>query len=168
MQLVLTDRQINPEAEMQAFRIAHPQVGAIASFVGLCRGSSSTGAVLALELETYPGFTERVITDRLRALADRPGICGLLVVHRFGRCEPGDAIVVVAAASPHRRAALALVDETMDWLKVEAPFWKREETMDGTRWIEPTAQDHADASRWCSTGVQGLANSQQQGDHNEQ
>lgn len=148
MTLILTDQPIDPEAHLRSFRSSHIAAGAVASFVGLCRANSEAGPVLALELEVYPGFTERIVAGKLRALEAPPGIYGLSVVHRHGAVLPGEVIVVVAVAAPHRRSAIALMDRTMDWLKVEAPFWKREVTAQGGRWIEPSAGDRADAARW--------------------
>lgn len=153
MPLILTDRPIDPEAYLRAFRSAHVTAGALANFVGLCRANSQAGPVLALELEVYPGFTDRIVAEKLQALEASPGIDGLSVVHRHGSILPGEVIVVVAVAGPHRRAAIALMDQTMDWLKVEAPFWKREVTADGAQWIEPSAADRADAARWPESGA---------------
>ena len=148
MTLILTDRPIDPEAHLRAFRSSHAAAGAVASFVGLCRANSQAGPVLALELEVYLGFTDKIVAEKLLALESSPGIDGLSVVHRYGPILPGEVIVVVAVAGPHRRAAIALMDRTMDWLKVEAPFWKREVTAAGGQWIEPSAGDRADAARW--------------------
>lgn len=146
--LALTDRAFDPEAELRMFGMAHPDTGALAGFVGRCRARSGSTPVLALELDLYPGFTHPVIAGKLRALGATPGVDGLLVIHRHGRIEVGEAIVLVAVAGPHRRAVLTVMDRTMDWLKVEAPFWKKEHRTDGAHWIEPTDRDRADAARW--------------------
>lgn len=147
--LVLTDQAFDPEAELRIFAAAHPNAGAVASFTGRCRGWSGRTPVLALELDLYPGFTHSVIAVTLETLRATPGVDGLLVIHRHGRIEVGEAIVLVAVAGPHRRAAITVMDRTMDWLKVEAPFWKKEHRADGLlHWIEPTDRDRTDAARW--------------------
>jgi molybdopterin synthase catalytic subunit len=149
--LALTDQAFDPEAELRAFGIMHPDAGAVASFVGRCRERSGSTPVLALELHLYPGFSHTVIDAKLQALGATPGVEGLLVIHRHGRIEAGEAIVLVAVAGPHRRAAITVMDRTMDWLKVEAPFWKKEHRTDGAHWIEPTDRDRTDAGRWHET-----------------
>lgn len=146
--LVLTDQVFDAETELRAFSMAHPDAGAVTSFVGRCRARSGDTAVLALELDIYPGFTRTVISEKLRTLGSTPGVDGILVVHRHGRIGVGEAIVLVAVAGPHRRAAITVMDRTMDWLKVEAPFWKKEHRTDGAHWIEPTDRDRTDAIRW--------------------
>ncbi len=146
--LTLIDHAFDPETELRMFGIAHPHAGAVASFVGRCRARSGSTPVLALELDLYQGFSHAVIAAKLRALSATPGVDGLLVIHRHGRIEVGEAIVLVAVAGPHRRAAITVMDRTMDWLKVEAPFWKKEHRADGPHWIEPTDRDRTDAARW--------------------
>lgn len=146
--LTLVDHAFDPETELRTFGMAHPDAGAVASFVGRCRARSGSTPVLALELELYPGFTHSIIAEKLQALGATPGVDGLLVIHRHGRIAAGEAIVLVAVAGPHRRAVLTLLDGTMDWLKVEAPFWKKEQRDDGPHWIEPTDRDRTDAARW--------------------
>jgi molybdopterin synthase catalytic subunit len=146
--LALVDHAFDPETELRTFGIAHPDAGAVASFVGRCRARSGSTPVLALELDLYQGFTDTVIAGKLLALSATPGVDGLLVIHRHGRIEAGEAIVLVAVAGPHRRAAITVMDRTMDWLKVKAPFWKKEYRTDGAHWIEPTDRDRTDAARW--------------------
>ena len=123
--------------------------GAVVSFTGLARGTAGDGTrVERLILESYRGVTlasmEAIAADALA----RFDISRCMAIHRAGSIEPGEAIVFVAAASAHRRAAFEAADYLMDRLKTEAVFWKREETPDGARWIEPTGQDHRDAARW--------------------
>jgi molybdopterin synthase catalytic subunit len=149
--LVLTDQAFDAESELRVFSMAHPDAGAVASFVGRCRARSGDTAVLALELDVYPGFTHSVISEKLRTLGSTSGVDGILVVHRHGRIDVGEAIVLVAVAGPHRRAAITVMDRAMDWLKVEAPFWKKEHRTDGAHWIEPTDRDRTDAARWHET-----------------
>lgn len=123
--------------------------GAVVSFAGIARSAAKTGeAVRLLYLDHYPGMTER----SMQAIADdglaRFDVSAVTVVHRCGAIEPGETIVFVAAASLHRRDAFLAADYLMDRLKTEAVFWKREEGVDGARWIEPTDADRADAARW--------------------
>lgn len=127
-------------------RFTSPGAGAMASFVGYVRGEN--GAVDALILDHYPGFTEREI-GRIEALArDRFGFIDALVVHRYGAMRPGEPIVLVAVLAAHRKAALQAVGFIMDHLKTDAPFWKREAHADGLRWIEPRADDRAARAQW--------------------
>lgn len=142
----ISDAPFDPEAELAAFRASLGDAGALASFTGLMRHEG--GQALCLELQHFPGFTDSEITLFARAMAQRFGLLGVLIVHRVGMMQPGDAIVLVAAAATHRRAAFEGCDCLMDYLKSAAPLWKREHRPDGAVWIEPTAQDHADRERW--------------------
>ena len=134
----------DPGAEMARLHAGRDNIGAVASFVGLVRG----GDVVAMTLEHYPGMTER----QLRAVAEeavaRWPLQGIAIVHRHGRLVPGDRIVLVAVASAHRGAAFEACAFLMDWLKTQAPFWKREETAEGSRWVEAKVADDAAAARW--------------------
>lgn len=142
MRVLITPDPLDAPALLEAFQAANPMAGAIASFVGQVRGAG----VEALDLEIYDGFTQPHAQAGLAPIA--ADVAGFLVAHRFGRLLPGETIVVAAAASPHRRAALQAVDRAMDWLKTEAVFWKREHGRDGARWIEPRSRDYEDAARW--------------------
>lgn len=142
MQLRVTPDPLDAPALLAAFQAANSMAGAIVSCVGQVRGAG----VEALELEIYEGFTQPHAAQGLAPIA--AGVCDFLVAHRFGRLLPGEVIVVVAAASPHRRAAFEALDRAMDWLKTEAVFWKREHGPAGARWIEPRGQDYEDAARW--------------------
>lgn len=115
--------------------------GACASFIGYCRGDGPHGPISWLELEHYPGFTEAEIERLARDIETHFSLLDLLIIHRVGRIMPGDAIVLVAASSSHRAAAFAAVESLMDYLKTDAPFWKREMRVDGVHWIEPTEED---------------------------
>ena len=133
-------------AELEASEFAAQrdgETGALATFVGYCRSSSETGAVSQLDLDHYPGFTESEINRLAQQTARRHGLDALLVIHRVGAIAPGEAIVLVAALSAHRAAAFTAVAELMDYLKTDAPLWKRESGSGGSRWIEPTAKDRA-------------------------
>ena len=134
-------------AESAALTAGREDVGAVASFVGLCRAD---GGLEALVLEHYPGMTERAIAGIAAEACARWPLSGCTVVHRVGRIRPGEPIVLVLAASPHRAAALEGCAFLIDWLKTGAPFWKREEFADGRggRWVEAKAEDDAAAARW--------------------
>ena len=149
----LVDAGFSPGHPLSLFARAHPDAGGIASFVGQVRGEAKDGsAVRALELVHYEPLTRPGMDAIVRAATERFALSGLLAWHRIGVVDPGAAVVLVAAAAPHRRAALQAVDYTMDHLKSAAWFWKRERRGDGPggswHWIEPTPQDHADRERW--------------------
>jgi len=145
----LQPEPMNPAAELDAFLAGRTDDGAVVSFVGIARGTSKGGAsVETLYLEHYPGMTEASIEDIAHAGAARFKVSDVLVVHRCGEIAPGEAIVFVAAASPHRGEAFAAADYLMDRLKTEAAFWKREEGPDGSRWIDPTEGDIQRRARW--------------------
>lgn len=144
----------DPGAEIAAFTDTSGRVGAVATFLGLVRDhhpqdQQDAGPVRTLTLEHYPGMTER----QLRALEDEarmrwPALADVLVIHRHGRMAPGEPIVLVCTASAHRAAALDACAFLIDWLKTRAPFWKREDTADGARWVEAKDADDAAAARW--------------------
>jgi molybdopterin synthase catalytic subunit len=138
----------DPHAETAAFAKGRGEAGALASFVGSVRDSAHGGEVEALELEAYPGFTEKQIGQIEADAHARFDVIDTLVIHRCGRMLPGEAIVLVAALSKHRRQALQAVDYLMDRLKTEAPFWKKELRPEGAEWIEPRSDDHASRARW--------------------
>lgn len=135
-------------SETAAFVRRRSEAGALATFVGSVRDSAHGDTVSALELEHYPGFTEKQIARIEADARTRFDLIDTLVVHRHGRMAPGDAIVLVAALSKHRREALQAVDYLMDRLKTEAPFWKREVRPEGVEWIEPQPGDREAHARW--------------------
>ncbi|MDP1606284.1 MAG: molybdopterin synthase catalytic subunit MoaE [Rhodocyclaceae bacterium] len=135
-------------AEISALSAADPEAGAVASFVGLVRG----GEVRAMTLEHYPGMTEAALADIVTAAKKRWKLRTVRVIHRVGRLLPGERIVFVGVASAHRGDAFAASEFIMDYLKTQAPFWKKEETAAGARWVDArTTDDHA-ARRWQSGG----------------
>lgn len=138
----------DPEAEVSTFRQTASQSGAIVSFTGVVRPSGQAGAVSALTLQHYPGMTERGIGEIVAGAADRWPLEAALIIHRVGELAAHEPIVLVATASQHRRAAFEAADFLMDYLKSRALFWKSETGEDGKRWIEPRADDYADAARW--------------------
>jgi len=143
----------DPHAETAAFAKGRGEAGALASFVGTVRDSAHGGEVSALELEGYPGFTEKQIARIEADARARFDVIDTLVIHRYGRMAPGEAIVLVAVLSKHRREALQAVDYLMDRLKTEAPFWKKElraakSGEESAEWIEPRADDREAHARW--------------------
>ena len=143
----------DPHAETAAFAKGRGEAGALASFIGTVRDSAHGGEVSALELEAYPGFTEKQIAQLEADARARFDVIDTLVIHRYGRMAPGEAIVLVAALSKHRREALQAVDYLMDRLKTEAPFWKKEvrpakEGGQIAEWIEPRSDDRESHARW--------------------
>lgn len=123
-------------------------IGGVVTFTGLCRDEG--GRLSALELEHYPGMAEEEIGSVAAEAARRWPLLGLTAIHRYGLIRPGEDIVLVIAASAHRRAAFEAADFLMDYLKTRAPFWKREHLTDGTigGWVEAKAEDDAAAARW--------------------
>jgi molybdopterin synthase catalytic subunit len=135
-------------AELEALTRGKTGIGGVASFIGLMRDVAAGSAIQAMTLEHYPGMTEREL-ERIEAEAQRRWpLLASLIVHRYGRLEPGDRIVLVATASAHRAAAFAACEFLMDYLKTKAPFWKQEETPEGPRWVAADATDDAAAARW--------------------
>jgi molybdopterin synthase catalytic subunit len=141
----LSDQPIDPGALLAAFLDGRHKTGAVVSFTGLVRDDQG---VEALELEAYPGFTEPSIEQIMSGAVDRFGLDDVLAVHRVGRIVIGQPVVFVAAAARHRRAAFEGADYLMDYLKSQAPFWKKSHEASGARWIEPTPRDQADLARW--------------------
>ncbi|URI15006.1 MULTISPECIES: molybdenum cofactor biosynthesis protein MoaE [Brevundimonas] len=145
---ILTPGPLEADAELRAFLADRTGDGAVAAFVGLARDSSASGPVAELYLDHYPGFTERSLEAIAAGAGARFPVRDIRVVHRCGAVAPGETIVFVAVAAPHRRAAFEAADYLMDRLKTEAAFWKREDGPAGSRWIEPTDKDRADRARW--------------------
>jgi len=135
-------------ALLTAFSTGRRQSGGIVSFTGLAREATDGAVVAALELDAYPGFTEPAIAAMETEARTRFDVQDLLIVHRYGPIQPGEAIVFVAAAAEHRRSAFEAADFLMDYLKTRAPFWKKESGPDGERWIEPRPSDYDDVKRW--------------------
>ena len=134
--------------EIAALTKGRTDVGAVVSFSGICRGSENGEPIAALTLEHYPGMAEAEIGRHADEALARWPLQGLTIVHRFGRIAPGENIVLVVTASSHRQAAFEAAEFLMDYLKTNAPFWKREETEKGTSWIEARDLDDAAAARW--------------------
>jgi molybdopterin synthase catalytic subunit len=143
------EASFEPGAELAAFasRCGH-DIGGIASFTGLVRDAGDGPRLLALTLEHYPGMTEKQLAGIEAKAQARWALTGTLIIHRYGRMRPGEPIVLVATASPHRKAALEACAFLIDWLKTKAPFWKLEETEAGSAWVEAKASDDDAAERW--------------------
>jgi molybdopterin synthase catalytic subunit len=135
-------------AEIARLRGADPRVGAVASFVGVVRDVNDGSDVSRLTLEHYPGMTEKALERIVAQAHERWDILDTLVVHRVGTLEPTDQIVLVVVTSAHRGEAFAACEFVMDYLKTEAPFWKKEQTPEGGRWVEARDSDEAAAQRW--------------------
>jgi len=135
-------------AEIAAFRRADPGIGAIASFIGLVRDLNDGEAVAGMTLEHYPGMTEKALAGIVAEAKGRWDIADALVIHRVGALKPLDQIVLVVVSGAHRGAAFAACEFIMDYLKTRAPFWKKEQTTEGARWIEARASDDQAAERW--------------------
>ena len=123
-------------------------VGAVASFLGVVRDRNDDRSVGSMRLEHYPGMTERAIEGIVRDARMRWELAAVTVIHRVGELSPGDPIVLVAAASSHRGEAFSACEFVMDYLKTKAPFWKKESTPAGGRWVETRVSDSEAAGRW--------------------
>jgi molybdopterin synthase catalytic subunit len=135
-------------AELDQLTRGKTGVGGIASFIGLVRDIAGDQTIAAMTLEHYPGMTERQLAAIEAEARQRWPLEAVTIIHRYGRLEPGDRIVLVATASAHREAAFASCHFLIDWLKTKAPFWKLEETGVGARWVDAQASDDDAAKRW--------------------
>jgi molybdopterin synthase catalytic subunit len=135
-------------AEVAALRAGDGGVGAVASFIGTVRDRSDGAGVSAMELEHYPGMTERSIEAMIDMALQRFDIRAARVIHRVGLLQPLDQIVLVAVSSAHRGQAFQACEFLMDYLKTEAPFWKKETTPEGARWVDARVSDDAALRRW--------------------
>jgi molybdopterin synthase catalytic subunit len=134
--------------ELDSLTRGRSDVGAVASFTGMVRDANDGAAVKGMTLEHYPGMTERALEDICTEAHARWDLIDTLVIHRVGPLKPGDRIVLVGVSSAHRGEAFAACEFIMDYLKTRAPFWKREETAAGTRWVEARQSDDTAADRW--------------------
>ena len=134
--------------EISALTKGRTDIGAVVSFSGICRGTEGGETIAALTLEHYPGMAEAEIARHTETAMSRWPLTGLAVIHRVGRITPGENIVLVLTASQHRQAAFQAAEFLMDYLKANAPFWKREESAGGTSWVDARTHDDAAATRW--------------------
>jgi len=134
--------------EIARLRAGNPKVGAVASFVGIVRDLNDGDAVASLTLEHYPGMTEKAVEKIVDEARERWDIYDALVIHRVGTLKPLDQIVLVVVSSAHRGESFKACEFLMDYLKTRAPFWKKEQTPEGGRWVDARASDDAAAERW--------------------
>jgi molybdopterin synthase catalytic subunit len=142
------EAEFDVAAVIDALRADNPSVGAIASFIGLVRDVNDGAPVSTMTLEHYPGMTEKALEAIVAEADARWDLIGVTVVHRVGELRPTDPIVLVAVAGAHRGDAFQACEFIMDFLKTRAPFWKKEEAPDGSRWVDSRASDERAARRW--------------------
>lgn len=135
-------------AEAEKLARGRDDIGALITFTGICRGTENGEPIAALTLEHYPDMAEAEIMRHAGEAASRWPLLGVTIIHRYGRIAPGENIVLVVTASPHREAAFAAAEFLMDYLKTRAPFWKQVETASGKTWVAAKAADDTAAGRW--------------------
>lgn len=138
----------DPAAEELAIRSGNPQTGAVVTFLGLMRDINEGDAVSGMTLEHYPGMTEKALAAIVDEAAERWQVDAVRLVHRVGSLRPEDPIVLVSVASRHRGEAFRACEFIIDYLKTRAPFWKKEQTSDGERWVEARHSDDQAESKW--------------------
>jgi molybdopterin synthase catalytic subunit len=150
MSVRVHEQDFDVSVELAAMRRGNPKIGAIASFVGVVRDINEGSSVATMTLEHYPGMTEKAITEIIDQARGRWEVLDALVIHRVGTLKPTDQIVLVIVASTHRGDAFAACEFIMDYLKTRAPFWKKEITPNGARWVDARVTDSRAAERWDS------------------
>ncbi len=148
MTIQVQEADFDVGAEISALRAGNPQIGAVASFIGLVRDMNDGSNVAAMTLEHYPAMTHKALAAIVADAETRWTLLGCTVIHRVGALFPTDQIVLVAVATSHRADAFAACEFIMDYLKTQAPFWKKEQTPEGERWVESRHSDEAAAGRW--------------------
>lgn len=148
MKISITEADFNLGTEVAELRANQSQIGAVASFVGLVRDINEGSTVTAMHLEHYPAMTEKALREIVTDAAQRWEIIDTTVIHRIGDLYPNDQIVLVAVAAMHRHDAFAACEFIMDFLKTRAPFWKKELTPDGARWVDARETDESATQRW--------------------
>jgi molybdopterin synthase catalytic subunit len=148
MKVRLQTEDFDVAAEAAALRNARTDIGAIVTFTGVCRGTEAEEPIAAITLEHYPEMAQAEISRYVAEAERRWPLMGVTVVHRYGRIEPRDNIVLVVTAAAHRQDAFAAAEFLMDYLKTRAPFWKREERPSGRAWVEAKETDDRAAARW--------------------
>lgn len=147
MRIVVQQSPFDPGAETGAFARAATGMGAVVTFTGVVRDLAD-GGLEAMEIEHYPGMTEKAIAGIARTARDRWSLGAVLVIHRHGRLAPGEPIMMVATAARHRKDAFEAAEFLMDYLKSRAPFWKKEITREGPAWVAATDRDETALDRW--------------------
>ena len=150
MSVRVQEQDFDVSVELALMRLGNPKIGAIASFVGVVRDINEGDSVATMTLEHYPGMTEKAITEIIDQARGRWEVLDALVIHRIGTLKPTDQIVLVIVASTHRGDAFAACEFIMDFLKTQAPFWKKEITPNGARWVDARVTDSRAAERWGS------------------
>jgi molybdopterin synthase catalytic subunit len=148
MAVRIQEQDFDVSSELAALRAGDTRVGAVATFTGLVRDLNDAAQVSTLTLEHYPGMTDKALAQIVDDAKQRWDIYDALVIHRVGPLRPGDQIVLVAVTSAHRGESFAACQFIMDYLKTRAPFWKKEQTPEGERWVEARASDEDAAARW--------------------
>lgn len=148
MSVRVQEQDFDVSAELALMRKGNPKIGAIASFVGVVRDINEGDSVATMTLEHYPGMTEKAISEIIDQARGRWDVLDALVIHRVGTLKPTDQIVLVIVASTHRGDAFAACEFIMDYLKTKAPFWKKEITPKGARWVDARVVDDKAAERW--------------------
>ncbi|MFY9211291.1 MAG: molybdenum cofactor biosynthesis protein MoaE [Aestuariivita sp.] len=147
MRILVQEAPFDLGAEANAFAAGHHDMGAIVTFTGVVR-DLATGDLDAMEIEHYPGMTEAALADIAQQALTRWSLGDVLVIHRFGRLAPGDLIMMVATAAPHRKDAFEAAEFLMDYLKSRAPFWKKEYSAQEARWVAAKDEDEDALTRW--------------------
>ncbi|HNA29613.1 MAG TPA: molybdopterin synthase catalytic subunit MoaE [Thiobacillaceae bacterium] len=154
MKIAVQTQPFDLQTEVEALYRSNPRVGAVASFLGLVRDVNEGQGVSAMTLEHYPGMTEKALADIVEEARVRWAVMDACVIHRVGPLKPTDPIVLVAVASAHRGDAFAACEFIMDFLKTRAPFWKKEATPAGEKWVDARESDDLAAARWAREGLQ--------------
>lgn len=150
--VLIQTQDFDVSTELAALRVGDARVGAVCSFVGTVRDRNEGASVSAMELEHYPGMTEKSIEAIIDRAVVRFGICAAKVIHRVGPLQPMDQIVFVGVTSAHRGMSFQACEFIMDYLKSEAPFWKKEQTPEGARWVDARVSDEEALARWGAHG----------------
>ncbi|MGQ9685515.1 MAG: molybdopterin synthase catalytic subunit MoaE [Thiobacillaceae bacterium] len=154
MKILVQAEPFDLAAEVTALYRGHPEVGAVASFLGITRDRNDGQGVAVMTLEHYPGMTERALERIATEARSRWDLLDMTIIHRVGELRPTDPIVLVAVAAAHRGDAFAACEFIMDYLKTRAPFWKKEVTPEGARWVDARASDEEAAQRWAQGAAQ--------------
>ncbi len=148
MTVSVREADFDPGAEIESLSKLAEDAGAVVSFVGLVRGGTGSEAISAMTLEHYPGMTEKALDSIEQEARERWELLGVTIIHRIGKLLPGERIVLVVVASRHRGDAFVACEFIMDYLKTRAPFWKREDGVSGSRWVDARESDDVAVERW--------------------
>lgn len=148
MSVLIQEQDFDVAAELNSLRNSSAKVGALVSFTGLVRDFSGDKTIDSIYLEHYPGMSEKALESIIRLASERWNLLGVRVIHRVGRLLPNEQIVLVATAAQHRGEAFAACEFIIDYLKTDAPFWKKEQTPDGGQWLETRASDVQRIQHW--------------------